>query len=91
MSVRLSAQAEADLRQLIDWLAARSPKAARKAVMRVVLALDHLEAFAELAPEVDGAARQLRVRFGRDGFLIRYRNEEAGVFVESILHGRQDR
>lgn len=91
MTIRFTATADASLSALITWLAERSPAAARKATMSLVNSIDRLNDFAELAAGGDDGRRELTVRFGRDGFIVRYRIEGPDITVEDILHGRQDR
>lgn len=91
MTLRFTDAAATDIRGLIDWLAERSPTAARKAAWQIFVALDRLDDFPESAAADDSGMRQLTIRFGRDGFLARYRIDGENVWVERVLHGLQDR
>ena len=91
MTVLLSAGAEADLRDLIDWLAEQSPDVARNGATRIFSALDRLDTFSLLGRETGRDTRDLVIRFGRDGFVARYRIVADGVVVERVFHGLQER
>jgi plasmid stabilization system protein ParE len=91
LKVRLSARARADLFAQIDWLAERTPQAARRAAERIHLQLALLAEFPSAAPEVGDLYRDATVRFGRDGFIVRYRIEGDVVIVARVFHGRQRR
>ncbi len=75
----------------MDWLQERSPKAGRKAVDRIFATVSLLSDFPYLGEALTGAVREKQVRFGRDGFVIRYAVRPDEVFVERIFHTRQDR
>ncbi len=91
MRVRLSHAARVDLRRQIDWLSEQSPKAGRKAVDRIFAMVSLLSDFPYLGERLSGSVREKQVRFGRDGFVIRYDVRPDEVFVERIFHTRQDR
>ena len=84
-------RSRADLLSQIDWLAERTPQSARRAAERIHLQLALLAQFPEAAPESGGGHRDATVRFGRDGFVVRYRIEGDLVVVVRIYHGRQSR
>jgi plasmid stabilization system protein ParE len=75
----------------MEWLAERSPVAAKKAAQTVLISLDQLNDFALLAPEEPDGTRLNYVSFGRDGFLVRYRVLAEGILVEDVMHGRSNR
>ena len=91
MKVRLSRAAEADLKIQIDWLVERSPAAAEKAGQRLFDAIGLLAEFPRLGLAADGRIREKHVRFGRDGFVIRYQIRPGEIFVRRIYHSMQDR
>ena len=75
----------------MDWLQERSPKAGRKAVDRIFATISLLQDFPHLGQALTESVREKQVRFGRDGFVIRYEVRPDEVFVERIFHTRQDR
>lgn len=91
MILRLSEQAERDLRAQIDWLAERSPSSAVKALTKVLDAFDLLEQFPQMGRQTDRGWRENGVNFGQDGFIICYVLRPADIFVVRFFHGRQDR
>lgn len=91
MTLTLSARAERDLAHQIEWLAARSPQAARKATARVLHAFDLLEANPLIGVETGWGWREKSVRFGRDGYVICYVVRGPDAFVVRFKHSRQDR
>ncbi len=80
-----------DLRRQIDWLSEQSPKAGRKAVDRIFATISLLSDFPYLGETLTGSLREKQVRFGRDGFIIRYDVRPDHVLVERIFHSRQNR
>lgn len=91
MKVRLTVLAKADMLAQIDWLAKRSPQAARRARSVLLERLAGLTEFPLAAALVDDDHREAVVRFGRDGYIIRYRAFEDVVLVTRIFHARQTR
>ncbi len=91
MTLTLSARAERDLAEQIEWLAERSPQAARKATARILHVFDLLEEYPSIGAETDRGWREKSVRFGRDNYAICYVVRGRDVFVVRIFHSRQDR
>lgn len=91
MSLRLSARAERDLTEQIDWLAERSPAAARKALNQILRVFDLLEHNPRMGIETQRGWREKGVTFGRDGFVICYVVRAQDVFVVRVHHARQAR
>lgn len=91
MTLTLSAQAERDLAEQIDWLAERSPRAARKATGRILRVFGLLETNPLMGAATNRGWREKGVRFGRDGFVICYVVRRRDVFVVRFRHSRQDR
>lgn len=91
MKVRLSAQARADLLEHIAWLDDRSPSAADRAEAAIYLAIDLLTLFPLSGSSCVDGTRQLPVRFGRDGYVLRYEVMPDHLLVRRIFHSRQDR
>lgn len=91
-AVRLTAQAENDLRRLEDFLVDKSPDAALRAaaaITNAVLSLaDHAErGFAGPAPDL----KQIPAPFGESGYIIQYRIQAQTVIVARIKHAREHR
>lgn len=91
MTLMLSARAERDLAEQIEWLAERSPQAARKATARILHVFDLLEENPLIGAETERGWREKSVRFGRDGFVICYVVRRQDVFIVRFKHSRQDR
>ena len=83
--------AEADLRRLIGFLDGLSPAAAIRAAETLQEAVLLLAEFPGVGRAVGGGRRQWPVRFGRDGFVILYREGETEVVIARVFHGRPDR
>lgn len=91
MKVRLSARAERELADQVDWLARRSPNAARRALASILGVIDLLGDQPLLGIDTMRGWREKGVRFGRDGYVICYIVRSTDVFVIRIRHSRQDR
>lgn len=91
MSVRFTEAALADFVAQVDWLAARSPQAAWRARDRILNTLSWLADFPRASPLVDKIHRDAVVRFGRDGFFVRYRLEGDDLVIVAVYRGRQSR
>lgn len=89
-TVRLANRARRDLLRLDDFLAAKSPGAAERAMDALHVALlslgDHAER-GRIGPHPD--FRQLNVRFGDSGYVIEYRITASAVIVTHIKHARE--
>lgn len=92
--ILFSSEAVSDIERVRSFLQPRNPDAALRAVRAIWRALEQVEAFPEIGqPTKDPAIRQIRVRFGRRGYVVRYRvlaSDEA-VFVTRVWHGRERR
>lgn len=75
----------------LSWLSERTPAAARKAADRLHTRLALLADFPTSAPAIGGAQREATIRFGRDGFVVRYRLEPDIILVIRLFHGKQKR
>lgn len=89
--VRLSSPASRDLVRLNDFLEQKSPSAARKASQAISAGLRSLSDVAERGRPVGGGVRELRIRFGRDGYVARYRVGAGFVTITRIFHIRERR
>jgi plasmid stabilization system protein ParE len=91
-SVRLSRSARDDIDRLTDFLQGKSERAAARAAQAITEAVLSLSEFSERGhPAKLAGWRELIVRFGRDGYVIRYRIEGESVFVTRVFHGRERR
>jgi len=91
-SVRLSSAARVDIDRLTDFLASKSERAAYRAADAITSAVLSLREFSERGhPATHAGWRELVVRFGHSGYVIRYKVEGETVFVSRIFHGREDR
>ena len=91
MKVVFTARARADVMAQLTWLSERTPMAARKAVERLHTRLALLADFPASAPAIDHVQREATIRFGRDGFVVRYRLEADVIVVIRLFHGKQKR
>jgi plasmid stabilization system protein ParE len=90
--VELSARAENDLARPAAFLVDKSPAAARRAAQAISDAVLSLGEFPNRGrPGPVGDLRELRVAFGRDGYLVRYQLREDCVLVTRIVHSRERR
>lgn len=88
--LRFTRQAEADLDRLTDFLDAVAPRAAIEAATlireRTLLLLD----FPEMGVPFPGA-RELLIRFGDSGYVVRYRVDPDVVIIARVFHMREAR
>ena len=72
----------------------RNPGAAVRAISALWKALEQIEAFPEIGqPTNDRGIRQVRVRFGRRGYVLRYAvlPSDGTIFVTRVWHAREAR
>ncbi len=91
--ILLSADAVLDVELLRRFLEVRNPQAAQRALAAIWRALDQLQAFPELGMQTaDTDIRQIVVRFGASGYIVRYAIVEGvDILVTRIWHGRETR
>ena len=92
--ILLSPDAVSDVKRLRNFLDEKNPDAAKRALAAIWTAIERLEEFSDLgAPTRDTEIRQLVVRFGSSGYIVRYTilPERKDVFVTRIWHGREAR
>lgn len=82
-----------DLKRLHEFIAARNPDAAMRAVHTLLEAAESLSNFPEKGRVWDLATnfRELTVPFGARGYVIRYRFHEGEVIIVRVWHGLEDR
>jgi plasmid stabilization system protein ParE len=90
-SVELTAPAFIDLERLDTWLTARDPRAAIEASHLLEEAIYSLSAHPLRGRPVDETLRELTVRFGRDGYIIRYKVISKRVMIARIWHSLEQR
>ena len=83
----------ADLERLHEFIVSHSPQAAARAVNTLVDAAESLMQFPEKGKpwELDAAFRELLVRFGARGYVIRYRYFENRIIIVRVWHALENR
>lgn len=90
----LSPDAVADVERLRTFLDQVNPEAARRAMDVIFTAIERLQEFPDLGMATgDADIRQIVVRFGASGYIVRYAvmEETADIFITRIWHGREAR
>lgn len=83
-----------DVERVRHFLEERNPQAAQRALATIWRALEQVQAFPEIgAPTADPDIRQIVVRFGAAGYIVRYTRlaETGDIFVTRLWHGRKAR
>lgn len=91
MRVRLTRPANLDIRRQIDWLTERSPRSARKAARSIFDAIGRLQDCPLSGGVIATGEREVQVRFGQSGFVVRYEVRRTEVVIVRVFHGAQDR
>lgn len=90
-----STAASQDIGRHFDFLNARNPDAAVRAVSAIMEAGDSLERNAYRGTVIDEVTglRKLVVPFGKFGFVIHYQIVEGGdsIIIAKVYHGRENR
>jgi toxin ParE1/3/4 len=91
--ILLSADAVEDVERLRSFLDHNNPGAARRALASIWTAIDRLPAFPQMGmPTEDADIRQVVIRFGASGYIVRYAALPDGdILVTRIWHGREAR
>ena len=92
--IRLSPDAASDIERVRDFIGIHNPDAAKRALRIIFAALEKLEEFPELGrPTEDADIRQIVIRYGAAGYIVRYAilPENGDVLVLRIWHGREAR
>jgi plasmid stabilization system protein ParE len=93
MRLTWSRAALEDVARLYDFLADKDPDAAGRAVLAIQTSVAQLADMPRMGrPVVDGSGdfREWPVRFGRNGYVVRYRVIDSGVLLLAVRHGRED-
>jgi plasmid stabilization system protein ParE len=91
VTVSVSGPARRDLQRLHDWLAAVNPSAADKAIDAITRGILSLEDFAERGRPITAQIRELKIEFGRYGYVLRYWAQDGDVIITRVFHGRERR
>ncbi len=91
--ILLSADAVEDVERLRSFLDHNNPGAARRALASIWTAIDRLPAFPQMGmPTEDADIRQIVIRFGASGYIVRYAALPDGdILITRIWHGREAR
>ena len=89
--VKLAPEAFNDLERFDIWLTARVPQIAIEVSDLLEEAMGSLSDYPFRGRPIDASLRELTVRFGRDGYIIRYEVSESEVMVTRIWHSLEDR
>jgi plasmid stabilization system protein ParE len=92
--ILLSRDAVEDVERLRIFLDRASPGAARRALTLIWTAIERLQDFPALGmPTADPDIRQIVLRFGASGYIVRYAvlPETADILITRIWHGREAR
>jgi plasmid stabilization system protein ParE len=92
--ILLSPDAVEDVERLRTFLDQKNPDAARRALSAIWTAIDRLRDFPDLGmPTEDSDIRQIVVRFGSSGYVVRYATlpGDKNILITRIWHGREAR
>ena len=92
--ILLSPDALLDVERVRGFLEISNPEAARRALALIWTAVERLQGFPALGmPTSDPDIRQIVVRFGSSGYIIRYAvvAETEDILITRIWHGREAR
>jgi plasmid stabilization system protein ParE len=92
--ILLSPVAVEDVERLRTFLDQKNPDAARRALALIWTAIDRLREFPDLGmPTEDADIRQIVVRFGSSGYIVRYATlaTDGNILITRIWHGREAR
>jgi len=92
--ILFSPDAVEDVERLRNFLDRENPDAARRALEVIWTAIDRLQEFPDLgAATGDADIRQIVVRFGASGYIVRYSAlpGESNILITRIWHGREAR
>jgi plasmid stabilization system protein ParE len=92
--ILLSPDAVEDVQRLRTFLDQKNPGAARRALTVIWTAIERLQEFPHLGMLTEDAdIRQIVVRFGSSGYVVRYAvlSEDDNILITRIWHGREAR
>ena len=89
--IRVTPSAYRDLSRLVAWLAPKTPRGADLAADAMTAAIESLSEMPSRGRPIGRGLRELPVKFGRYGYIVRYRMDDHEVVVFRIRHVREDR
>ncbi|MCK9908218.1 type II toxin-antitoxin system RelE/ParE family toxin [Microbacteriaceae bacterium K1510] len=91
--ILLSEEAAADVERVRYFLDANNPEAAKRALARIFVVLEKLQDFPQLGrPTEDADIRQIVIRFGSAGYIVRYAVlANSDILIIRLWHGREAR
>lgn len=91
--ILLSPDAVEDIERVRSFLDHNNPDAARRALALIWTTIERLQEFPELGmPSTDADIRQIVVRFGASGYIVRYASlPDQTILITRIWHGREAR
>jgi plasmid stabilization system protein ParE len=92
--ILFTSEAISDVDRIRSFLDASNPEAAKRALGSIWAAIERVESFPDLGrPTEDPDIRQMTVRFGRVGYVVRYciLPDDGSLLVTRIWHGREAR
>jgi plasmid stabilization system protein ParE len=90
----LSPDAVEDIERLRNFLEIKSPDAAQRAMATIFAGIEQLTEFTALGMSTgDADIRQIVIRFGASGYIVRYSvlAESGDILITRIWHGRESR
>lgn len=90
----LSPDAALDVERLRTFLDQNNPDAARRALVLIWTTIERLQEFPALGmPTGDADIRQIVIRFGASGYIVRYNvlAETKDIVITRVWHGREAR
>ena len=91
--IQYSSKALSNIERVRKFLEVKNPDAAARAVGTIRTAIKQVECFPKMGKQVDkgGRVREIVVRFGQRGYIVRYRIEPGNtIFVTRVWHGREE-
>jgi plasmid stabilization system protein ParE len=92
--ILLSPDAALDIQRLRTFLDQNNPDAARRALALIWTAIERLQEFPAMGmPTKDAGIRQIVIRFGASGYIVRYNvlAKTKDILIMRIWHGREAR
>lgn len=91
--ILLSPDAVEDVERLRAFLDQNNPGAAQRALASIWTAIERLQEFPDIGMRTDADIRQIVVRFGASGYIVRYAavRGDGDILITRIWHGREAR
>lgn len=89
--VRVVGAAYRDLARLAVWLEPKNPTAADRAAQALTEAIESLADLSDRGRLIADGVRELPVKFGRNGYVVRYKVLRTEVVVLRLVHTRERR